>query len=148
MIDDIKKDRADWTPGPWTVRNVEEREFGSWTLGAEHSPVFDYTWESAEFYGSQPSEVDARRIARVPDMEDAIIALTEENARLREAVGQATKLLAEAVSDLTAYVENDWSPSAREAYPALQHKYDRDMALCREISAFINHRAALKGETE
>jgi hypothetical protein len=73
MIDDIKRDREDGTPGPWVAK---------WPVRSDH-PFIDAKCNFAEkpsggAYYMNVSGLceaqDARRIARVPDMEAALLA--------------------------------------------------------------------------
>ena len=77
MIDDIKRDREAGTQGPWFVRTLEN--FG-WNIvqyigGDKHN---------ISRVGKTNSETDARRIARVPDMEAALLAADELARALAE----------------------------------------------------------------
>jgi hypothetical protein len=68
------------------------------------------------------------------DMEEGakrIEALTADNARLR-------KLLAEAASDLTAYVNAEYPPDTCAEYPHIAKRHHRDMELVRHIRAALN----------
>lgn len=71
LIDDIRKDREAGTPGPWDGRYVEDGmptdvcKFGVISTSAGH--------ETARVWGLE----DAYRIARVPDMEAALLAAEE-----------------------------------------------------------------------
>lgn len=51
-------------------------------------------------------------------------------------------LLAEARTDLAAYVDADWPEHQRSNYPPIQAKWKRDMALCWQIDAAL---ARVKG---
>jgi hypothetical protein len=83
LIDDIKRDREAGTPGPWAVSadgcyaGVENGFVPFGGCGCCNSP-----WMSADGLAGQS---DASRIARVPDMEAALIAadkLASEMERL------------------------------------------------------------------
>lgn len=70
LIDDIKRDREAGTPGPWLPDECEGE------IIHEHSGAG--TWVAAVCCGeycSEPSEqADTRRIARVPEIEAALLA--------------------------------------------------------------------------
>lgn len=70
MIDDIKRDREAGTDGPWVVRTLEN--FG-WNichyLGGDKFDIFRI--------GKVGDQANAHRIARVPDMEAALIIAEE-----------------------------------------------------------------------
>lgn len=75
----IRADRATGTPGPWRV-------------GA-NNPSRVYDLASNEVYQRDPSfrdsercEANARRIARLPELEDAYLALTDRVAQLKKAL--------------------------------------------------------------
>jgi hypothetical protein len=59
-----------------------------------------------------------------------VAELEAENARLKA-------LLREALDDLAAYIDADWPEINRAEHPSVQKRWDRDIALCREIDAAI-----------
>jgi hypothetical protein len=76
LIDDIKRDRENGTPGPWVAK---------WPVSPDHPFI-----ESVCNFAEKPSgdeyymnvnglceAQDARRIARVPEMEAALLAADE-----------------------------------------------------------------------
>ena len=65
-IDELKRDRAAGTQGPW-VHNVMCEDVGD--------PYLDYVSGNGRVVAGETTETDARRIARVPDLEAAYIAL-------------------------------------------------------------------------
>jgi len=97
MTIDVERMRADMaagTPGPWPMKTVRTscgacHKVGPWPHKWRHGADM-----SACIYDDYPSPPDgtdamlanARRIARVPDLEAAYLALAEENARLRDAL--------------------------------------------------------------
>lgn len=70
-IEDIKADREAGTPGPWLV----EREGGTWLRTSDHKDAYI----AMSCIRDDPSEkahdvINARRIARLPELEVAVIA--------------------------------------------------------------------------
>ena len=89
LLDEIKRDREDGTPGPWEADHCKQCDL--WEIWGPNETeiltphfVFD-----DDIRGAVLGSADARRIARVPDMEDHIIALETENERLRAALGES-----------------------------------------------------------
>lgn len=84
MIDDIKRDRENGTPGTW-VADGEFMEDGykvRVALPPQHGipgafiAQCSYDWEEDQI-SWKAAECNARRIARVPDMESAMLAAEE-----------------------------------------------------------------------
>ena len=79
MIDDIRRDKEAGTPGPWKVDADSDVVTGPLGYMVADLLVLD----------NNPTDADianARRIARVPDMEDALLAAESEKDRLRARV--------------------------------------------------------------
>lgn len=116
LIDQIKADREAGTPGPWGVVTVTTscgvcHKVGEWPSRGAHKTSSaclyeDYPPTTLE----RPSEIhtNARRIARVPDMEDALIAQAALIAELVEALQEVRDLIA---GDL---VGSAWKRACRE----------------------------------
>ena len=112
LIDDIKRDREAGTQGPWEWDKPEywpdwdERE--GYLGGVYHGDGSVILFgDNTTYYpceGKPPSEHDARRIARVPDMEAALLA---------------ADALADLVSELLETVpDTDWDRAAHSALDA------------------------------
>lgn len=90
MIDDIKRDREAGTPGPWkATRNTAFWEIEVPEAWGQVEPgVLPYS--IGDVCASDPGdtkglqELNARRIARVPDMEAALIAADELATRVQQ----------------------------------------------------------------
>jgi hypothetical protein len=78
MIDDIKRDREDGTPGPWVSGHYDDigDEVEIQTYEGEYVASIDC---DGAFEGNIAECIyaNARRIARVPDMEAALFAADE-----------------------------------------------------------------------
>ena len=76
LIDDIRKDREAGTPGPW---DVMFREFdGSSLISMGDVKTGPHMQANMPFYADRPRDRnDARRIARVPELEAALLAAEE-----------------------------------------------------------------------
>ena len=80
MIDDIKRDREAGTPGPWAVcgdgARVKPVPHDQWL-----QPIADVSseirWDNETWGNLGRVSLNARRIARVPDMEAALIEAME-----------------------------------------------------------------------
>jgi hypothetical protein len=82
LVAEIEADRVDGTPGPWRVPGAPEKICAmGYTKNGAAKTIATVNMPSWMTMG-EPF-VNARRIARVPAMEDALTALTAENARLR-----------------------------------------------------------------
>jgi len=85
-----------------------------------------------------------------PDEETCDAIDNNRAARIRSAlaaqpspdVAVLVALLAEARTDLAAYVDADWPEHQRSNYPPIQAKWKRDMELCWQIDAAL---ASVKG---
>ena len=87
LIDDIRADRGAGTPGPWRIGNHDPMR-GIWIGGSNENggAVLPYLWFGHTINFPNEYEANARRIARVPELEDAYESVLEENARLRDAL--------------------------------------------------------------
>lgn len=97
LIDDIKRDREAGTPGPWFFHRDElmheVHPMGSYDLiGIFTQDDTGNTW--------QADEGNARRIARVPAMEEALLAAVDALKALKFAMGPDGEL-----SDCTKAME-------------------------------------------
>ncbi len=96
LINDIKKDAGAGTPGPWSMETVKTScgtchkigPFPSAEYFRPHRPL-----THACIYDDYPPGIghkhliaNARRIARVPDLERLVLELHGQNQRLREAL--------------------------------------------------------------
>ncbi|SLN74894.1 hypothetical protein ROJ8625_04122 [Roseivivax jejudonensis] len=68
LIDDIRKDREAGTPGPWSAFTDDNKPH---TNIVSPTPVTQCVFS---LNGRHKRETDIRRIARVPDMEAALLA--------------------------------------------------------------------------
>ena len=85
--DEIQKDRAAGTPGLWHIgSNNPSRVFD-----LAGNPVIQ---RDPSFRDAERCEANARRIARVPELEEAYLALTAENAALKARVAELGAALA------------------------------------------------------
>ncbi len=91
-IADIIADRDAGTPGPW---EWDQMLYPSYLSNPSDEYVFTYIdYEGMHFEGTDATKAaNARRIARVPDMEAALIAQTAEIERLRGALEKAADSL-------------------------------------------------------
>lgn len=81
ISDEIQKDRETGTPGPWHIgSNNPSRVFD-----LAGNPVIQ---RDPSFRDAERCEANARRIARVPELEEAYLALTAENAELKKWVAE------------------------------------------------------------
>lgn len=97
-IEQLRADIAAGTPGPWPMETVRTscgvcHKIGPWPHKWRHGA--DMSACIYDDYPSPPEGTDtmlanARRIARVPDLEAAYLALAEENTRLRDAMVKIT----------------------------------------------------------
>ena len=83
LIDDIKRDREAGTPGPWGTTSDERSVRGGPKYVSEHICSMDH-YRDERLEERAPN---ARRIARVPDLEAAYIRERDRNDALNE-VGQ------------------------------------------------------------
>lgn len=93
LIDDIKRDREAGTPGPWRV--VDDTEvYGPEFPDHHDTKLADWVHLS-----------DTRRIARVPDMEAALLAAEElaEAVEAASVVLPANSAVSDVISALDAY---------------------------------------------
>ena len=91
IADQIKADREAGAPGPWRV-NVDGGEQWEvfWEMvGPDERCVFDCTFVDHEGGGVPPKDHDARRISRVPMLEDVYLAAAEVLPLLEEALTEA-----------------------------------------------------------
>lgn len=72
-----------------------------------------------------------------PDLARALIASDAARKLAEERLVKATKLLDEARGDLSTYVGMEYPAESRAKYPSVERRWQRDMALCREIDAFL-----------
>ena len=102
LIDDIKRDRENGTPGPWVAK---------WPVSPDHPFI-----ESVCNFAEKPSgdeyymnvnglceAQDARRIARVPEMEAALLAADELAAKVDAFNAGRLFTIAPVLSALAAY---------------------------------------------
>ena len=84
LIDDIKRDREGATPEPWEV--IENRPCPGWVevVGPSFTPNAPTIATDLTQDDWTARRRDARRIARVPDMEAALLAAEELAALLEE----------------------------------------------------------------
>lgn len=86
-FDALRADRAAGTPGPWDAA-LERGCHGIIAAVLPHETNFvAIVGNSTDTPEREPMRfANARRIARLPDLEDAVLALHEENQRLQRAV--------------------------------------------------------------
>lgn len=92
LIDDIKRDREAGTPGPWKLETVPTscgvcHRVGEWPSRGAHKTsgaclYEDYPPTTAA--GNTETYSNARRIARVPDLEAALLAADELARRVHQ----------------------------------------------------------------
>lgn len=82
--DEIQKDREAGTSGPWCVGPVDDTV----VIAPDGSEVaaIDGDYNEPDLWPVM--EANARRIARLPDLEQAYLDLTAENAALKERVAE------------------------------------------------------------
>lgn len=108
LADEIKRDRESGTPGPWFQTHVPgwmpsgrthiaARNHDTSTIAGD-CPIAVAKDGATHWENKWPAEVNARRIARLPDLEAAYLAQAE--------------LLAEAVEALEACLSNMTAPHA------------------------------------
>lgn len=100
LLDEIKMDRSEGTSGPWIYRPapygfdviaMPQKDDGGWWVGpvqkiiSPHSATHKGCIEESE----NICEINARRIARLPELEDAYLALVSEIAKMRVALSEA-----------------------------------------------------------
>lgn len=82
LIDDIKRDREAGTPGPWALETVPTscgvcHKIGEWPSRGQHkfssACVYEDYPPTTLGHASEPQS-NARRIARVPELEAAVLA--------------------------------------------------------------------------
>lgn len=94
------------TPGDWVlIESIPQEGWNGWYLKGQPSTILrGFTYEICNILGPQSSKTqaaNARRIARVPLMEAAIIAQAAEIARLREALEwYAEKILTYSITQM------------------------------------------------
>lgn len=77
LLDDIRRDMAQGTPGPWCNSQLDAREI---EVAESGQPV-------GETYGRNDETLaNARRCARVPDMEKALLAWADAMRKADEAI--------------------------------------------------------------
>lgn len=99
LIEQIKKDREAGTPGPWCVPDqtysrkltveIDGRNEGDLLIPCPGSGgAMSYTGEvcTLSWMGTEIWDANARRIARVPDMEAALLAADEHLVTALEAI--------------------------------------------------------------
>lgn len=82
LIDDIRRDREAGTPGPWALQKAEVSETPfDWWIHCDGFGALGYRTGNKSRHNGVTSWghriEDARRIARVPDMEAALLAAEE-----------------------------------------------------------------------
>ena len=82
LINQIREDREKGTPGPWKW-SWDDEPYMSWTLSPGVLIAEETDGTPA---GDKIDQANARRIARVPDMEQTILDQAAEIERLREAL--------------------------------------------------------------
>jgi hypothetical protein len=88
QIAQMRADMAAGTPGPWEVRKIEG-VLGECVFGRANSDVALGVCEIWDFDNAPRNKPNARRTARVPDMEAMILALLAERDELRERAERA-----------------------------------------------------------
>jgi hypothetical protein len=107
QIAQMKADMADGTPGPWLMCQDEE--------GPPATCITAGGFDIATAWGGYNAAVpDARRIARVPDLEAEILMLRAENARLRAVLADCLTFL-----ELDCFHMSSAEPERRKARAAL-----------------------------
>lgn len=101
-----------------------------WLLWRDHPPRGRFAASSMDH--GDDGFPEYRRADRPPTLAEAL-ALPE--------IAALVALLEEAKSDIASYVEAEYPLNAREAYPSIKRRYERDMGLCRQIAAAL---AAMK----
>lgn len=81
--DALRADRAAGTPGPWRLSTLRGH---ACTMVADDGGHVAAALDDYDCNFPVTTEANARRIARLPDLEDAVLALHEENQRLQRAV--------------------------------------------------------------
>lgn len=89
LIDEIKRDREAGTPGPWALQKAEVSETPfDWWIHCDGFGALGYRTGNKSRHNGVTSWghriEDARRIARVPDMEAALLAAEELAEALKE----------------------------------------------------------------
>jgi hypothetical protein len=138
LVAEIEADRVDGTPGAWRADD------GGILTNSRESYVA-LCIRSGTRSGSE-AVANARRIARVPQMEDALTALAAENARLRDAVehwkasayhqgslhmqanGELNQLRADADALAGALRSASCDPAFDEAMPHVQAQIESALA--------------------
>lgn len=82
LIDDIRADREKGTPGPWRYGRAAKPQDGAYDWGVKgyvegHFEVVAEAFGRSSETHYPPAETNARRIARVPQMEAALLAAKE-----------------------------------------------------------------------
>ena len=113
LLEQIKADRENGTQGPWRQgQSGNLRVYGPDGMGEHSGLVFD-----VETGKASKGRANARRIARVPDLEAAYIALTEARARDAETIKTAKVLARLVKQEADCYDPSD--SGAEEMYEAL-----------------------------
>lgn len=84
-LEQLKADVAAGTPGDWELRE-NSTEPGYYYISGRGAMVVTLTEDNSGNSMFDMSDPDARRIARVPELEAAVIAQAAEIARLRTAI--------------------------------------------------------------
>lgn len=87
--EEIEKDRSEGTSGPWRVGPVDDTV----VIAPDGSEVaaIDGDYNEPDLWPVM--EANARRIARLPELEQAYLDLTAENAALKERVAELAELV-------------------------------------------------------
>lgn len=117
-IEQMKRDREAGSPGPWRLGSWGDNVFGT-GANDEWISVCRVKRDDAQIEESQDA-VDARRISRVPDMEDTILEQQAEIERLKAALRE--------IADITERKKNCYPPDWRE-----------QIAACPECQRYKDH---------
>ena len=93
-LDQMKRDMEAGTPGPWEAESAGRD--GYWVSCPTAPYVVAGTEDECGRYGSINNETNARRIARVPDMEATILAQAATIEALKDAHAEQERYLHEA----------------------------------------------------
>lgn len=115
LVDDIKRDVEAGTPGPWEISD-ERGVMGSRLIYSEDKYGIGEVWDIS---GSSENEPNARRTARVPEMEARILADAERLKAADELI-EVILDLQEALSEARQGQTVNMGAHEISAYRALQ----------------------------